>query len=646
MRNVLACLTLGVIVGLIPGCDCGGGTLGADCETAVDCDMGQICDPGTMTCQMVGGGDTSTDAPPLDGGDAGDSGGDASDGGDGAICTDADMDGVTDCAGDCDDSDPRTYPGAPETCGDMVRNDCTMGMVDEGCGGMGTFVAPPPLGDDANPGTTTSPVATIAEGMNKAMMLGVGEVYVAADTPMSMPGVYPEHIDMVEGISLIGGHESTGWTRDPAANVTRIRSTRLPGLVFPASITRTTRLDGFQVRNNPSGSGVAATITVAVGASPTIVNNDITGPSHNQGRSEAISINSVNMPPMNGGTPLIDSNQINVGSTRAGWGNDRQAFGIRAGATQMEVVNNRISLSDNVSVQFGLNAYLAPGDSVIQGNVLRGAGRTEIGWGISVTPNRDVASTVLVDSNDVDPGECERGCTGFSTGGQGPTTAGTAHTVMVTNNVFFGGSSQTSIGLAIQYEVTVPANVPEIVVHSNYISGTGTASAPGRNGASFGVLLGEHPSSQLNVGEFYNNIIDSGVGDERFAFFEQDDAIDPVLLYNNAFNLDGSGSPSMSAVYGDEGDRSGGTINSFTARNTAMEINALADLGPSASANDSMGNLVDDCSVTSPMVGGDFHLMTGSNCIDAGSATKAPAADFEGDARPSGSGHEIGPDET
>jgi hypothetical protein len=37
---------------------------------------------------------------------------------------DADGDGVTVCAGDCDDADASVYPGAPQICGDGLNNDC------------------------------------------------------------------------------------------------------------------------------------------------------------------------------------------------------------------------------------------------------------------------------------------------------------------------------------------------------------------------------------------------------------------------------------------------------------------------------------------------------------------------------------------
>ena len=40
---------------------------------------------------------------------------------------DTDGDGYTAATGDCDDTDPRVYPGAPERCGDMIDQDCVDG---------------------------------------------------------------------------------------------------------------------------------------------------------------------------------------------------------------------------------------------------------------------------------------------------------------------------------------------------------------------------------------------------------------------------------------------------------------------------------------------------------------------------------------
>jgi hypothetical protein len=48
----------------------------------------------------------------------------------GCDCLDEDSDGVTVCGGDCDDSDPGRYPGAPERC-DLLDDDCD-GVADDG----------------------------------------------------------------------------------------------------------------------------------------------------------------------------------------------------------------------------------------------------------------------------------------------------------------------------------------------------------------------------------------------------------------------------------------------------------------------------------------------------------------------------------
>jgi hypothetical protein len=141
------------------------------------------------------------------------------------------------------------------------------------------------------------------------------------------------------------------------------------------------------------------------------------------------------------------------------------------------------------------------------------------------------------------------------------------------------------------------------------------------------------------VGRFYNNIVYAGTGAIHHAVVEQHPNIDPEVFENNALRSSPTSAGGPSGLYRDEGDPgAAGCVPSGSG--TTLTMIADVNLLGGASAN-----LDNDCSVINPVVGGDFHLGTGSMCIDAGTATAAPATDFEGDARPRGAAPDIGPDE-
>ncbi|NIV33017.1 MAG: hypothetical protein GWN58_27310, partial [Anaerolineae bacterium] len=95
-------------------------------------------------------------------------------------------------------------------------------------------------------------------------------------------------------------------------------------------------------------------------------------------------------------------------------------------------------------------------------------------------------------------------------------------------------------------------------------------------------------------------------------------------------------------------------INNIVSANVGYGLVCLTE-GPLCSHNDLWENASGDYSGCTPGItdiaadpllrdpaAGDFHLEFGSPCIDAGTAANAPAADFEGIARPQGGGVDIG----
>jgi hypothetical protein len=116
----------------------------------------------------------------------------------------------------------------------------------------------PNVGDDANPGTSDEPVATIQKGIDLAVALGVPtSVYVAAKTS---GGKYSDSFTVVEGVSLYGAYDCKAqpcsWNRDVDDQnfVTVITGTGYRGVVIGDAITRATVIDGFQICSRPSCS--------------------------------------------------------------------------------------------------------------------------------------------------------------------------------------------------------------------------------------------------------------------------------------------------------------------------------------------------------------------------------------------------------
>ena len=122
-------------------------------------------------------------------------------------------------------------------------------FVDANCDGIdgdvnaAIFVAPPPLGSDANTGALGSPMASLTAAITRASNTGLA-VYVGA-------GDYAGPITLVAGVSVYGGYEPTNrWQRSTSAR-SRIQSSTGRG-VLAHGITQPTVFDRMVV--NPGNA--------------------------------------------------------------------------------------------------------------------------------------------------------------------------------------------------------------------------------------------------------------------------------------------------------------------------------------------------------------------------------------------------------
>jgi len=102
-----------------------------------------------------------------------------------------------------------------------------------------------PTGTDAvTSGSMSSPFLTISYALNRAVLLGSGNVFVAN-------GVYNETIELKNGVNLLGGYDATNWKRNMEATQTILRGTGVINdhkvTVIAYNITGNTRLEGFVI---------------------------------------------------------------------------------------------------------------------------------------------------------------------------------------------------------------------------------------------------------------------------------------------------------------------------------------------------------------------------------------------------------------
>jgi putative metal-binding protein len=536
----------------------------------------------------------------------------------GTPCFDVDMDGITDCEGDCDDGDPTSFPGATETCGDNVDNDCD-GTPDQMsvCQGLGTYVSQL-VGNDANPGTQASPVQTIHQGMLNAVTLGkIQPVFVAE-------GQYQEKVTMVEAVSLLGGYQCDGnmctWARDPSMYIATIVNIDRLGVFADIGVTSVTLFDGFTVNGlatNGDGSGAApgtAAITLA-GGTPLVSNNVFQAGAEtncfNNCGSTAVRVWGPTNDPANGSR--IENNVVEGGSSNQGC----SAIALERNPSPIAKIIGNVVHGGDCPYTRAINAFEAGFGTVVQGNDIF-AGNC-VGSGFRTTFGMVISGYITVDGNRINADPAQTGsCTSPSFWCGGIESVGA--TAVITNNVIFGAPTTGKRAAIFMGDGEVPLGA--IIVNGNTLDG-GYPTPQVNATVSTAMACRTNQGVAAQVGKIRNNILLGGMGTNRFSFYEDDQSsgrtCQPVAYENNdLFNVDNAHRRWLA-----------------TGMQQLLPLPADVNMMPYAAANFGSDPLLDATS----------HLMGGSPCIDAGVATEAPLLDIDGDTRPMGAAVDVGADE-
>ncbi len=493
---------------------------------------------------------------------------------------------------------------------------------------LGTFVSGA-IGNDMNPGTRTAPVRTIGRAMQiAASLLATG----ATQSVMVAQGHYPEKIRMVEGISLLGGHDcadaaACSWARNTAMIDSAIDNVDDEGVVAAVGVTRRTRFDGFRVRGRSGGAQAPQGIACLTlnGGAPTIANNNFAGGQvgGNSGRAVGIEIYAVP-----GGDPagaLITDNTIQVAfanNNTIGIALEGRP-GVPPGAGVAATIVSNIIRGGGAQIWSGIVAWASAAGTLVKGNDITSGSSTAFGsWAIQVQ------SKMTIDANRINVDQNALGsCTGNNWCGGINSISGT---VLITNNVVFGGKGQRSAALMLS-EMETPAGTA--VVNGNLFDGGGAAATGGASmSAAIAMRIGSCATCGLRgiVGRIRNNILLGGAGQSRFGVYEDmtpQKTIHPEVLDNNDFFFPARAG-SNDALYHLWDGSNGSSLT------TLAQLAAVPASSPPAN----------DLNVD-PLIDATFHLSKMSPVIDKGSGVEAPPRDIDNEARPRGATIDIGPDE-
>ncbi len=551
---------------------------------------------------------------------------DGGSGGDGAVTADG---GGGDDGGGGGDGANGDGAGGDGGARDGAGGDSGGGDAGQDAGmGPGTYVSGI-VGLDTNPGTKALPVKTISKGITNAIAIGGNpNVYVAQ-------GHYPEKVTLVQGISVLGGHQcdmnSCTWARDRVVYDTAIDMQDAEGVLAGPTITKITTLDGFRLRGKAGAASSGGFVCLTLdGGSPTITNN-VVAPGDVTGGARAIGIE-VFAPTVDQTGALIDSNLIQGGTSTTSWVGI--AFDNKGGApgnpSVAIVSNNRIRGGSAMNTS-GINAFSCGATTTFFKNDILAGTSTAPGSGAGTSWAIQAFGKATYDSNtlnadQVNTGSCASSslCGGF---------ASYSSTSVLTNNVVMGVKGPRTTALLLS-EAELAAGV--VVANGNYFDGAGGGLLAGAQSISSAIQLkncnGGNCGVNTVIGKIRNNILMGGLNQLRYGVYEeqlqQKTAHPSAFEYNDIFFSTQAGRTD--------------TLYHFWNGAAATDLATTALIISTVPTNPVPNNLYN----VDPQVSATKHLVTpGSPMIDKGTATEAPPKDIDGDTRPRGQAVDIGADE-
>jgi hypothetical protein len=330
-------------------------------------------------------------------------------------------------------------PALAETCGDGKDNDCN-GLVDEGCDGFCVRVAP--NGDDQGTGTANRPFRTIQAAIDFAAGAPnrPKNVCVAGGDMCGSLGTYnaseANPLTMANGISVYGNYEATTWSRcsfgtNGLPNLNVIIAPRTgTGIVFPATVTTPTTLDGVHVvRANsgggPGGAGTIAGITVS-GAKQVQISNVVIDDAQSGMTTYGVNL-------VNGAEALITRSAIFGGAGTSA------AIGVHSVGSKPTIRDNCASIDPTTGRCVAACGPMSLGIH----------GRSQTGGG----PDNGTAEAVAIDLSASPGALVERNaiCGTTSAMAAGVRIAGAAEgTVIRGNGITADGGSTQALGISLQ----------------------------------------------------------------------------------------------------------------------------------------------------------------------------------------------------